>query len=119
MYKLPLFPSEKISGFDTLNITDLAALKAFARCQRAKIKDIVDLAEILLHQVPLQDIISTAEKIFGYDFSPKEFLNACVNMDDILENPIDEPIIFLNNKDVDFYISSLKAELKKYYAGSL
>ncbi len=68
--------SEEILGFETLKIKDLGALKAFARCQRSKIKDIVDIAEILQHQVSLQDIISTAEQIFGYDFSAKEFLNA-------------------------------------------
>lgn len=119
LYKLPVFPTEKIFDFDTLKITDLAALKAFARCQRSKMKDIVDVAEILRHQVSLQDIIATAEKIFGYDFVPKEFLSACVNIDDIWDNAMDEPIVFVNNKDIDFYILQLKAELKKYYAGTL
>lgn len=116
LYKLPAFPTEKIFGFDTLNILDLGALKAFARCQRSKMKDVVDLAEMLRQGVSLQKIITTAQKIFGYDFHPKEFLTACLNLEDIIDNAIDEPIIFLNNKDTDFYIKYLKSEIKKYYA---
>lgn len=116
LYKLPVFPTEKILNFDTLNIKDLGALKAFARCQRSKMKDIVDIAEILRQGVSFQEIIKTAEQIFGYDFSDKEFLSACLNLDDILENAIDEQIVSLNNKDSDFYIEYLKAELEKFYA---
>ncbi len=115
LYRLPVFPTEKIFGFDTLHIKDLAALKAFARCQRSKMKDIVDLAEILRHQVPLQDIIRTAEQIFSYDFSNKEFLGACSNIDDVLENALDEKIDFLDNRGIDDYINFLKSEVKKFY----
>ena len=117
LYKIPLLSTEKLFDFDVLNIRDLAGLKAFARCQRSKMKDLVDIAEILHHQVFLQDIISSAEEIFGYDFSVKEFLNACLNIDDILENEIDEPIIFLTEKDTDYYISYLKEQLKEFYGG--
>ncbi len=115
LYRLPVFPTEKIFGFDTLNIRDLGALKAFARCQRSKMKDVMDLAEILRQRVPVQEIISTAEQIFGYDFSAKEFVNSCLNIDDILENALDENIDFLNDKDIDFYTNYLKSKLKEYY----
>lgn len=119
LYKIPLLSTEKLFGFDVvLNIRDLAGLKAFARCQRSKMKDLVDIAEILHHQVFLQDIISSAEEIFSYDFSVKEFLNACLNIDDILENEIDEPIIFLTEKDTDYYVSYLKEQLKEFYGGT-
>ena len=115
LYNLPIFTTETVFGFDTLHIKDLAALKAFARCQRSKMKDIVDIAEILNHQVSFQEIISTAEQIFGYDFSYKEFLSACSNIDDILDNALDEQIKFINNRDTIFYINFLKKELKKLY----
>ncbi|SLM30641.1 hypothetical protein MTBBW1_2360024 [Desulfamplus magnetovallimortis] len=116
LYKLPVFPTEKIFGFDTLSIRDLGALKAFARCQRSKMKDVVDLAEMLRHGVSLQDIITTAEKIFKYDFHPKEFLTACMDLEDIFDNnAIDEPIMFLNGKETDFYIDYLKSAIRKYY----
>ncbi len=115
LYKLPVHPTEKIFGFDTLDIRDLGALKAFARCQRSKMKDVVDIAEMIKNEVPLQEIITTAEQIFGYDFSAKEFLGACLDIDDITSNELDDNIKFLNNKNTDFYTGYLKSELEKFY----
>ncbi len=115
LYHIPTFPTKKLFGFETLDIRDLGALKAFARCQRSKMKDIVDLAELLRQKVPMQEIISTAEQVFGYDFSAKEFVNACLNTEDVWDNALDEKIDFVNAKNVDFYTNLLKSELKKYY----
>lgn len=117
LYRLPLFPTEKRYGFDTLNIKDLAGLKAFARCQRSKMKDIVDIAELLCHGISLTEIIQCTERIFGYDFSAKEFVSACLNVEDVYDNALDEEIIFLNDKNCDFYIQFLKSKVRKLYVG--
>jgi len=119
-YKVPLYPPEKTAfGFDTLSLKDLAGMKAFARCHRSKIKDLVDIGEILKHDISLQDIIDVAERQFGYDISGKEILESCLNIDDILDNAIDEPIVFLNNKDIAYYIDLLKIEVAKYYHANI
>lgn len=119
-YKVPLYPPEKTAfGFDTLSLKDLAGMKAFARCHRSKMKDLVDIGEILTHGISLQEIIDVAERQFGYDISGKEILESCLNIDDILDNAIDEPIVFLNNKDSSYYIDFLKIEVAKYYHANI
>ncbi len=114
-YNLPIHPTEKIQGFDTLHILDLAGMKAFARCQRSKLKDVIDIAEVLHHTTAMQDIIATAEKQFGYDISAKEILIACSDLTDILNNSLDEPVALLNNRDTDYYISFLKKKILEFY----
>jgi len=42
-------------------------------------------------------------------------VNACLNIEDVLENILDEKIDFLNDKGVAFYTNLLKSELKEYY----
>ena len=42
-----------------------------------------------------------------------------VNIDDILDNAIDEPIAFLNNKNTAYYIDLLKMEVAKYYHANI
>lgn len=49
----------------------------------------------------------------------EEILESCLNIDDILDNAIDEPIAFLNNKDTSYYIDLLKMEVAKYYHASI
>jgi hypothetical protein len=116
----PFYPPEKTAfGFDTLSLKDLAGMKAFARCHRSKMKDLVDIGEILKHGISLQEIIDVAERQFGYDISGKEILESCLNIDDILDNAIDEPIVFLNNKDIAYYIDLLKIEVAKYYHANI
>ncbi len=115
-YKLPIYKSEKIHGFNVLSTLDLAGMKAFARCHRSKMKDMVDLSEILHHDISLQEIIVTAEKQFGYDISGKEILNHCLNRDDIQENLLDEPIVYLNNHTTSYYMDFLKEQALKIYA---
>jgi len=85
-------------------------MKAFARCHRSKMKDLVDLAEILEQGFSLSDIISTAEQQFGYDISGKEILNACIDIEDVLENTLDEPITFLRGQRVEEYLAFLKTK---------
>jgi hypothetical protein len=119
-YQVPLYPPEKTAfGFDTLSLKDLAGMKAFARCHRSKMKDLVDIGEILTHGISLQEIIDVTERQFGYDISGKEILESCLNIDDILDNAIDEPIVFLNNKDTAYYIDLLKMEVAKYYHANI
>ena len=112
-------PEKTAFGFGTLSLKDLAGLKAFARCHRSKMKDLVDIGEILTHGISLQEIIDAAERQFGYDISGKEILESCLNIDDILDNAIDEPIVFLNNKDTSYYIDLLKIEVAKYYHANI
>ncbi len=94
-------------------------MKAFARCHRSKMKDLVDIGEILTHGISPREIIDVAERQFGYDISGKEFLEACLNIDDILDNAIDEPIVFLNNRDTSYYIDLLKMEIGKFYHANI
>lgn len=82
-------------------------------------KDLVDIGEILTHGISLQEIIDVAERQFGYDISGKEILESCLNIDDILDNAIDEPIVFLNNKDTAYYIDLIKIEVAKYYHANI
>ena len=111
-YRIPLLETEKTAfGFDIPHPLDLAGMKVFARCHRSKMKDLVDIAEILEHGFSLLEIIKIAEKQFGYDISAKEILNSCVNVDDILHNSIDEPIAFLRNRNVEEYLSFLKMKV--------
>ena len=121
IYHVPQFPLEKEMtplGFETLSIKDLAGMKAFARTRRSKMKDIVDIAEILRHgEVSLKDILKIAEKQFGYDISKKEILIALACIDDILENPIDEKIEYVHNRDNSYYINILKKECLNLYNG--
>ena len=84
---------------------------AFARCHRSKMKDLVDIGEILTHGIFLQEIIDVTERQFGYDISGKEILESCLN--------IDEPIVFLNNKDTSYYIDLLKMEVAKHYHANI
>ena len=60
-----------------------------------------------------------AERQFGYDISGKEILESCLNIDDISANAVDEPIVFLNNKDIAYYINLLKREVGKYYHANI
>ncbi len=82
-------------------------------------KDLIDIGEILTHGVSLREIIDVAERQFGYDISGKEILEACLNIDDIIDNAIDEPIVFLNNRDVLYYHDFLKTEVAKYYHANI
>ncbi len=110
-YRIPLLPTAKTAfDFDIPHILDLAGMKAFARCHRSKMKDLVDLAEILEQGFSLSDVISTAEQQFGYDISGKEILNACIDIEDVLENTLDEPITFLRGQRVEDYIVFLKTK---------
>ena len=59
------------------------------------------------------------ERQFGYDISGKEIPESCLNIDDILDNAIDEPIVFLNNKDTSYYVDLLKMEVAKHYHANI
>ena len=59
------------------------------------------------------------ERQFGYDISGKKILESCLNIDDILDNAIDEPIAFLNNKNTAYYIDLLKMEAAKYHHANI
>ncbi len=117
-YKIPVHQTEKIYGFDTLSTLDLAGMKVFARCHRSKMKDLVDIAEILHHNIALKDIIATAEKQFGYDIYEKEILASCTEINDIIDNVLDEPITFLNEESTGSYIFFLKNQVLKLYEDS-
>jgi len=121
IYQVPQFPSEtEINplGFETLSIKDIAGLKAFARTKRSKMKDIVDIAEILHHELSLRDIVEIAKRQFGYDTSEKEIITSFLNTDDIQENVLDEPISYLGQQDTDYYVNFLKKKCLEYYNGN-
>ena len=110
-YRIPLLPTEKTAfDFDIPHILDLAGMKAFARCHRSKMKDLVDLAEILTHDFSLSQVISITEQQFGHDISGKEILNACINIEDVRENILDEPIVFLQDQNVEDCLAFLKTK---------
>ena len=118
-YKIPLFPTHETAfGFETLDIRDLAGMKAFARCQRSKMKDIVDISEILHHDLTLSEIIDIAANQFGYDISKQEILTSLIDIDDILENPMDENIQYIGSRNTEYYLDFLKKECLKFYNGS-
>jgi hypothetical protein len=121
IYNIPQFPSEvEINplGFETLSIKDIAGLKAFARTKRSKMKDIVDIAEILHHDLSLSEIMNIAENQFGYDISKKEILLDLSNIKDILENPNDEKIEYIGNRTTEYYVDFIKKECLKFYNGN-
>lgn len=116
LYQIPLFPTEKnILGLDTLSIQDLAGMKAFARTQRSKMKDLVDIGEMIAQGLPLQDMIDIAIRQFAYDISAKEIVVSCLDVEDILDNTSDEPIVFLNHQNQAHYIKLLKQQIADYY----
>ena len=101
IYQIPQFPLETWTnslGFETLSIKDIAGLKAFARTRRSKMKDIVDIAEILHHEISLPQILDIAESQFGHDISKKEILTTLLELDDILANPMDEEIQYIHHR---------------------
>ena len=55
------------------NLTDLAAMKAYALGRRAKWKDYVDLYWLLKYHCALNDISRRASEIFGSLYSEKLF----------------------------------------------
>jgi len=101
IYQIPQFPLETWTnslGFETLSIKDIAWLKAFARTRRSKMKDIVDIAEVLHHEISLPQILYIAESQFGHDISKKEILTTLLELDDILANPMDEEIQYIHHR---------------------
>ena len=121
IYQIPQFPLETWTnslGFETLSIKDIAWLKAFARTRRSKMKDIVDIAEVLHHEISLPQILYIAESQFGHDISKKEILTTLLELDDILANPMDEEIQYIHHRDTDYYIDFIKTKVLKLYNGN-
>jgi hypothetical protein len=112
-FHIPQFPNEiEICPlkFQTVSIKDIAGLKAFARINRSKMKDVVDIAEIMHHGITLAEILEIAKKQFGYEISKKEVVEALLNLQDIDNNTIDEEITYTTDRDTTYYTNFLKKE---------
>lgn len=105
-------------GFPTLSIQDLAGMKLFARCKRKKLKDIVDISEIL-HHLSLSEVIEIAKKQFHHHISEKDIINKLLNLDDVKSNVLDEPIYFLNDRDSAYYENHLKQQCHQLYHANI
>lgn len=90
-YPYPLIePPVIYERLNLANITEIAAMKAFAIGKRLSYKDYVDWYFLLSEKhVALPEVIELAQKKFGGDFNDRLFLGQLVSFEDIEELPID------------------------------
>jgi len=112
-YPFKISATEKLEDIIRLpDLTDLAAMKAYALGRRSKWKDYVDLYFILNGHLTVKQICDRTSKLFGELFSEKQFRAQLCYFDDVdysepveyLVKPVTEEIIksFLTDKAIDF-----------------
>jgi len=112
-YPFKISATKKLEDIIRLpDLTDLAAMKAYALGRRSKWKDYVDLYFILNGHLTVKQICDRTSALFGELFSEKQFRAQLCYFDDVdyaepveyLVQPVTEEIIksFLTDKAIDF-----------------
>lgn len=90
-YSFPLiFKFKEYNGIKMLQVSEIAATKAYALERRATLKDYVDLYYILSEKhLSLSKIIEICQKKYKNEFDPRLFLEQLIYLEDLEEMKIE------------------------------